>query len=400
MRVMDPDLAELLAGALRTVLYAGFVLLAGTLAFWTLVWPDGRYNRRQLLLVDAGLAVLAVGTLLVPVVAVVTTGRAPLDALSREGWVAVLLRLAVLVAVWAFLSELVDAPIRGRRRLATGGAVVVLTVDDGARLGRRGCRPCVAVGRDVLRPPARDGDVARWAAGPRRRHPAPSAADRPRGADPRALPGLTGLHRHPRRHGCGAGGRAHRRRERARRPAPTVSSCSSRSPSSSACSCSPCRSAVAPTRSCSAASTSRPPRPAPRRSPCSWVPSSRRRRPCSWRRLPSSRWRRSRAPSVLCVAGHRADTDATDAAASSSIHACTWVDSSMGRPVAGSPGRRRTGSGDHTDTAPVVVAAAEVASAPERVRRRRDESGGGLPCTPGRGRRSSRRARGSDRGCP
>ena len=128
MRVMDPDLAELLAGALRTVLYVGFVLLAGTLAFWTLVWPDGRYNRRQLLLVDAGLAILAVATLLVPVVAVVTTGRAPLDALSREGWVAVLLRLAVLVALWAFLSELVDAPIRGRRRLATGGAVVALTV--------------------------------------------------------------------------------------------------------------------------------------------------------------------------------------------------------------------------------------------------------------------------------
>ena len=127
MTAMDPDLADLLAGALRSVLYAGFVLLAGTLAFWTLVWPDGRYNRRQLLLVDTGLAVLAVGTLLVPVVAVVTTGRSPLDALSREGWVAVLLRLAVLVAVWAFLSELVDAPIRGRRRLAAGVAVVALT---------------------------------------------------------------------------------------------------------------------------------------------------------------------------------------------------------------------------------------------------------------------------------
>ena len=128
MTAMDPDLADLLVGALRSVLYAGFVLLAGTLAFWTLVWPDGRYNRRQLLLVDAGLAVLAVGTLLVPVVAVVTTGLAPLDALSREGWVAVLLRLAVLVAVWAFLSELVDAPIRGRRRVAAGVAVVALTV--------------------------------------------------------------------------------------------------------------------------------------------------------------------------------------------------------------------------------------------------------------------------------
>lgn len=128
MSVMDPDLADLLVGALRSVLYAGFVMLAGTLALWTLVWPDGRYNRRQLLLVDAGLAVLAVGTLLVPVVAVVTTGRAPLDALSREGWVAVLLRLAVLMALWAFLSELVEAPIRGRRRVAAGAAVVALTV--------------------------------------------------------------------------------------------------------------------------------------------------------------------------------------------------------------------------------------------------------------------------------
>ncbi|WP_404389755.1 CopD family protein [Humibacillus xanthopallidus] len=128
MTAMDPDLADLLVGALRTVLYAGFVLLAGTLAFWTLVWPDGPYNRRQLLLVDTGLAVLGVGTLLVPVVAVVTTGLPPLDALSREGWVAVLLRLAVLVAVWAFLSELVDAPIRGRRRLAAAVAVVALTV--------------------------------------------------------------------------------------------------------------------------------------------------------------------------------------------------------------------------------------------------------------------------------
>ena len=104
---MDPDLADLLLSALRIVQWAGFVLLAGTIAFWLVVWPDGRHNRRQLLLVDTGLVVLGVATALGPVVAVLATGRAPLEALSREGWVAVLLRLAVVVAVWAFLTELV-----------------------------------------------------------------------------------------------------------------------------------------------------------------------------------------------------------------------------------------------------------------------------------------------------
>ena len=39
---MSPVLVEAALGLNRIVTYVGYVLLAGTFTFWSLVWPDGR----------------------------------------------------------------------------------------------------------------------------------------------------------------------------------------------------------------------------------------------------------------------------------------------------------------------------------------------------------------------
>jgi hypothetical protein len=41
---MTQDLIDLALGANRVLTYAGYVLIAGTLTFWSVVWPDGRRN--------------------------------------------------------------------------------------------------------------------------------------------------------------------------------------------------------------------------------------------------------------------------------------------------------------------------------------------------------------------
>jgi copper transport protein len=124
--MMGSPVADLLGGANAVVLYSGFMLLAGTLSFWVLVWAEGPFERLQLLLVDVGLLVVAVTTVLGPVISLVTSDGGPLESISREEAASAVLRLAVLAATTAWLPELVDGGLGGRRRLAATAIVVSL----------------------------------------------------------------------------------------------------------------------------------------------------------------------------------------------------------------------------------------------------------------------------------
>ena len=125
---MDGPIGDLLVGATRVLLYVGFVLLAGTLSFWVLVWPEGHYDRRQRLLVDDGMVLLVIATVLGPVVTVLLSDEPVGESLSGEAGAAALLRLAVIAVIAAWLPELVDGPTVGWRRIAVGAIVVELSL--------------------------------------------------------------------------------------------------------------------------------------------------------------------------------------------------------------------------------------------------------------------------------
>ena len=65
---MSPVLVEAALGLNRIVTYVGYVLLAGTFTFWSLVWPDGRADRRLVRLAVIGTSLLALGTLADPAI--------------------------------------------------------------------------------------------------------------------------------------------------------------------------------------------------------------------------------------------------------------------------------------------------------------------------------------------
>lgn len=103
----------------------GLVLVAGPLAFWATVASDGRRDRRQLLLVDVGVDVLVVVTLIEPAL-LRLTGLALAD-IPRETWASVLGRLALLAALASWFPDLVDKPVTGARRAWAAAAVVGLS---------------------------------------------------------------------------------------------------------------------------------------------------------------------------------------------------------------------------------------------------------------------------------
>ena len=63
---MNRELVELALGANRVMLYAGYVLLAGTFTFWSLVWPEGRSDKRLVVLAVTGTGLLFLGTIGAP----------------------------------------------------------------------------------------------------------------------------------------------------------------------------------------------------------------------------------------------------------------------------------------------------------------------------------------------
>jgi copper transport protein len=123
---MIQDLVDLALGANRVLTYAGYVLLAGTLTFWSVVWPDGRRNRRLVMLALAGTIAMIIGTLAGPAIQLTFGGRLLGDIVTPLGGAAQLARLAALVAAMFFLPDIISRAVVGWRRLVALTLVLVI----------------------------------------------------------------------------------------------------------------------------------------------------------------------------------------------------------------------------------------------------------------------------------
>jgi copper transport protein len=111
---------------LRITGYAGFVLWAGPLIFWTLVWPTGRQHRRLLWLSGVGAVLLILTSIAEPATRLIAAGQ-PLDEVAPPlVGAAVLLRLAILVGSLFYLVDLVAGAVVGPRRAVALAAIVVV----------------------------------------------------------------------------------------------------------------------------------------------------------------------------------------------------------------------------------------------------------------------------------
>lgn len=120
---------EPLAGlltAVRVIGYAGFVLWAGPLVFWSLVWPAGHRHSRLFRLAFVGALVLTVASVTEPVLRLTAGGETLTETASPLAGAAVLVRLALLVGSLFYLVDLVSAAVVGRRRVLALAAVVVV----------------------------------------------------------------------------------------------------------------------------------------------------------------------------------------------------------------------------------------------------------------------------------
>jgi|RhiMetStandDraft_4_1073278.scaffolds.fasta_scaffold02742_4 putative copper export protein len=123
---MIQDLVDLALGANRVLTYAGYVLLAGTLTFWSVVWPDGRRNRRLVMLTLAGTAAMIIGTLAGPAIQLIFGGRMLGDVVTPLGGAAQLVRLAALFAAMFFLPDIISGAVVGWRRVVALSLVLTI----------------------------------------------------------------------------------------------------------------------------------------------------------------------------------------------------------------------------------------------------------------------------------
>ena len=123
---MIKDLVDLALGANRVLIYAGYVLLAGTLTFWSVVWPDGRSNRRLVILALGGTTAMIIGTLAGPAIQLIFGGRLLGDIVTPLGGAAQLARIAALVAAMFFLPDIISGAVVGWRRILALSLVVVI----------------------------------------------------------------------------------------------------------------------------------------------------------------------------------------------------------------------------------------------------------------------------------
>lgn len=126
---MTDPIADTILGVLRLGGYVGFVLVAGTIAFASLIWPDG-FRDRLLARVGATGAVLAlltsVGT---PIVQAWAQHVSLLDMGGRTEGVTALVRVATLVLILTLLPDLTARHTVGTGpRIAAGVAAGVVAV--------------------------------------------------------------------------------------------------------------------------------------------------------------------------------------------------------------------------------------------------------------------------------
>jgi putative copper export protein len=123
---MTQDLIDLALGVDRVLTYAGYVLLAGTLTFWSVVWPDGRRNHRLVLLTLAGTAAMIIGTLGGPAIQLIFGGRLLGDIGTQLGGAAQLARLAALIGTMFFLPDIISGAVVGWRRVVALTLVLII----------------------------------------------------------------------------------------------------------------------------------------------------------------------------------------------------------------------------------------------------------------------------------
>ena len=116
----------MLAASISFVVYVGYVLLAGIGTFWVVVWPEGQAVRRLRVMAVVGLALIGLGTIAEALIDWLA-GRVPGEVVDKSGtWL--LVRLAVLAVAGFFGVELLRRQVRGWRRFAVVGLVVLLTI--------------------------------------------------------------------------------------------------------------------------------------------------------------------------------------------------------------------------------------------------------------------------------
>ena len=143
---MNPEAFQTALALDRLVGYGGFVLWAGTLTFWSLIWPGGHRDRRLFRLALVGAGLLTAATVAEPLIRLGLGGERLGEVAPPLAGAAVLVRLAVLVGSLFFLVDLVSAAVTGGRRILAIGAVVVvaatMAVQPGAaELARTRCWP-------------------------------------------------------------------------------------------------------------------------------------------------------------------------------------------------------------------------------------------------------------------
>lgn len=123
---MNPELLPLALGFNRLLLYGGYVLLAGTLTFWVLVWPQGRHDQRLVTLTIIGIVTVAVTSVAGPMIEVYIGGTQSAQLLTPVMGAALLLRAAGLAGAAFFLTDILRYPIAGWRRLLPVAIVVTI----------------------------------------------------------------------------------------------------------------------------------------------------------------------------------------------------------------------------------------------------------------------------------
>lgn len=113
--------------SLQVAGWTGYVVLAGVLTFWVVVWPEGSSDRRLVGLAVAGTVLIALATLGDPLLRLTSGGESLGEVLDPVAASALLVRLAALSAAVFFLPDLVRRPVRGVRQAGAGLLVVLLT---------------------------------------------------------------------------------------------------------------------------------------------------------------------------------------------------------------------------------------------------------------------------------
>jgi copper transport protein len=129
----------------RLIGYGGFVLWAGTLTFWSLIWPGGHRDRRLFGVALAGAALLIAATVAEPLIRLGLGGQTLAEFAPPLVGAVLLVRLAVVVGSAFFLADLVSTAVTGGRRIVTIAAVTVVAATMAIQPGADGQRSTLLV---------------------------------------------------------------------------------------------------------------------------------------------------------------------------------------------------------------------------------------------------------------